>query len=284
MSKIGWVLLAFAAIPGAAPSAVHAADLEATLNARWRGAAVVATVPLFSSCDGFYNDNQVVGTRVESRARRRFEPGEAARVERVGVKRDRVDLFLDVAEGVLAERRDGPFTLYDELICKVQLQVPVPPRSAPAAVEARLAELLELHDSLPEAEASRAWNGRRREPYPEGYEQTLAAYQVWKAQQANAAVQARMERAIEDAARVEDQLRDDPDYLAGFAAGVDKVRNRSFGDCPSLVSSSFSPDSGKGDRSGTWRRGWEDGQRLAYNLELLRHLKDCFVPVPPPGT
>lgn len=277
MSKTGWVILLLAL-----PAVAGAADLEGALNARWRCAAVIATVPLFSSCDGFYNDNQVVGTRVESRARRRFEPGEAARVERIGVKRDRVDIFLDLAEGVLAERRDGPFTLYDELTCKIQLQVPVPPRSDPAAVEARLAELLERHGDVQEAETSRAWNRRRREPYPEGYEQTLAAYQVWKAQQANAAVQARMEKAIDEAARIEDQLRDDPDYLAGFAAGVEKVRNRSFGDCPSLVSSYFSLDSAKGDRNSSWRRGWEDGQRLAYNLELLRHLKDCFVPVPGP--
>lgn len=157
----------------------------------------------------------------------------------------------------------------------------MPPGAEPAAVEARLVELLELHDQPEEARASELWNGRRREPYPEGYEETLAAYEVWKASQANAAVQARMDRAIEEAVRINDQLRSDPDYLAGFAAGVEKVRGRSFGACGNLVNDFFSPESARGDRSSQWRRGWEDGQRLAYNLELLDRLKECFVPVPP---
>ena len=37
---------------------------------------------------------------------------------------------------------------------------------------------------------------------------------------------------------------------------------------------------GKPDR---WQDGYEDGQRLAFHLELLRTLARCFVPVPPPG-
>jgi hypothetical protein len=283
MHRTRWLSLLLLGLPAllSTASLAAAADIETTLGSRWRGGWVVARVPLSSSCDGFYNDNEVLGTRVDSSARRRFEAGEMARVERIGIKRGRVDVFLDLAEAVLAERRDGPFTLYDELTCKIQLQVPVPPGSDAAAIEARLAELLELHDQPEEVRASEAWNGRRREPYPEGYEETLAAYETWKASQANAAVQARMERAIEEAVRVNDQLRSDPDYLAGFAAGVEKVRGRSFGACGNLVSDSFSPESAKGDRGSQWRRGWEDGQRLAYNLELLDRLKECFVLVPP---
>ena len=59
--------------------------------------------------------------------------------------------------------------------------------------------------------------------------------------------------------------------------GVEKAKDRHHGDCPSLLRSTFSPDS-KGD--GDWKRGYEDGQRLAWNLELLRRLKDCFLPIP----
>jgi hypothetical protein len=263
----------------AVPAPSYAVDVEASLNARFRGGWVVVRLPVFSSCDGFYNDNEVVGARIDSRARRRFEAGELARVERIGVKRGRADVFLDLAEGVLDERREGPFTLYDERTCKIQLRVPVPDRADLAAIEARFAELLELHEAAERAAASPLWNGRRREPYPEGYEQTLAAYEVWKAQQANAAVQERMDRAIEEAARITDRVSSDTEYLAGFAAGVEKVRDRGFGGCESLMSASFSPDSGKSDRGSQWRRGYEDGQRLAYDLELLRRLKDCFVPV-----
>jgi hypothetical protein len=258
------------------PIAAHAAGLEDTLNSLWKGGWAVVKLPISSSCDGFYNDNDVVGARVESKARRRFEAGELVRVERVGPKRGRVDVFLDLAEAVLEQRRDGPFTLYDTLNCRIQLRVPIPERADSEAAEARLAELLELHGSEREAEASPAWNGRRREPFPENYEQTLAAYESWKAAQTNVAVQDRMDRAIEEAARINDRLRSDPEYLEGFAAGVDRGKDRHHGDCPSLLRSSFSPE-GKGD--GDWKRGYEDGQRLAWNLELLRKLKDCFVPV-----
>jgi hypothetical protein len=262
------------------PAGAGAANLEDDLNAHWRGGWTVVNVAVASSCDGFYNDNDVVGTRADSKARRRFEAGELARVERIGAKRGRIDVFLDLVEGVLEERRDGPFTLYEPTTCRIQLRVPIPERPDSAAVEARLAELLELHRGEREAEASPSWNGRRQEPFPEGYEQTLAAYETWKAAQTNTAVQARMDSAIDEAARINDRLRSEPEYLEGFAAGVEKVRDGHLGDCPSLLSRSFSPDSGSGGKSSDWKRGYEDGQRLAWNLELLRKLKSCFVPVP----
>lgn len=241
---------------------------------------MVVRIPLASSCDGFYNDNEVIGSRVDSKARRRFDAGELVRVERIGVKRGRVDVFLDLAEGVLEEYQDGPFTLYDPRTCKVQLQVPVPERSGAGAVEARLGELLELHGSIRAAEASPAWNGRRREPFPEDYEETLAAYESWKAARTNAAVQERMDEAIEEASRLADRVRTGSDYPEGFAAGLEKVRDLSFGDCPSLLTRSFSPSSADSGKSADWRRGYEDGQRLGFDLELLRRLRDCFVPVP----
>lgn len=257
------------------------ADLEKDLNARWRAAIVVVRVPIASSCDGFYNDNDVVGNRVDSKARRRFEAGELARVERIGVRRGRADVFLDLSEGVLEEIHDGPFTLYEPRNCKIQLRVPIPDRADPAQAGARLSELLELHRSVREAEASPLSNGRRREPFPEGYEETLAEYESWKAARTNAAVRERMDDAIEEASRIADRLRPSPEYLDGLAAGVEKVRDRSYADCPSLPGTYFSPDSAGSGKSSDWKRGYEDGQRLAFNLELLRRLKECFVPVPP---
>jgi hypothetical protein len=252
------------------------------LNARWRGGTVVVMIPLVSNCDGYYNDNDVIGSRVASKARRRFDEGETARVERIGVKRGRLDVFLDLAEGVLEEYQDGPFTLYDPRACKIQLKVPIPDRSDAGAVEKRLAELLELHDSARAAEASPAWNGRRREPFPEDYERTLAAHASWKAAQTNAAVQERMDDAIEEAARIADRVRTGPEYAQGLADGLEKARDLSFGECPSLLTRSFSPSSGGGGKSSDWKRGYEDGQRLGFDLELLRRLRGCFVPVPHP--
>lgn len=262
------------------PAGVRAGDLEESLNVHWRGGWVVVRPALASSCDGYYNDNFVAGDRAESSARRRFDPGEVARVERLDVKRGRVDVFLDLSEGVLEERHDGPFTLYDPKECKIQLQVPVPARAEAGAVEARLAELFELRNSRQDAEASPDWNRRRRPPFPENYEQTLAAYESWKAAQVNAAVMARLDDAIDDAARINDRMHSEPEYLEGFAKGVERGRDRWQGDCPSLLRATFSPDSG-GGKSSDWRRGYEDGQRLAWNLELMHRLKECFVPVPP---
>lgn len=264
----------------AAPALAHAAGLEETLNARWRGAFVVVRVPVASDCDGYYNDNDVVGNRADSKARRRFKAGELAHVERIGVRRGRVDVFLDIAEGVLREFEDGPFTLYEPETCKIQLRVPVPDRADAAGVELRLGDLLELHESARAAEASPAWNHRQREPFPEDYDRTLAAYESYKVARTNAAIEERMDDAIEEASRITDQIRSDPEYLEGFAAGVDEVRDRYYGDCGSLLTSSFSPDTRSG-KSSDWKRGYEDGQRLSYNLEILRKLKGCFVPVPP---
>ncbi|HBL32101.1 MAG TPA: hypothetical protein DD490_35200 [Acidobacteria bacterium] len=262
-------------------SVVSGADPEGELSARWQGGTVLVRLPIASSCDGFFNDNDVVGSRVDSKARHRFDAGEVARVDRINVKRNRVDVQLELSEGVLEEVQDGPFTLYDAKVCKVQLKVPVPDRSDGAAVDRRLAELLERVGSVREAEASPGWNGRRRASYPPDYEETLAAHAAWKAAQVNAAVQARMDDAIEEAARVTDRVRAEPDYLDGFAAGLDKARDLYYGDCPSLLTKTFSPSSGGGGKSSDWRRGYEDGQRLGFHVELLRYLRGCFVPVPP---
>lgn len=262
--------------------AAASADLESELNARYRGGRVIVRVPLYSNCDGFYNDNEVLGTRVNSKARRSFEAGELARVERIGVKRGRVDVFLDLAEGVLAERQDGPFTLYDPLSCQVQLQVSLPGRPDLATAEAALAALLTLHDDTRAAEASPAWNRRRRAPFPEGYEETLAEHQAWKAAETNAAFQEELEESVEEAAQIAQRIRSDAEYLEGFAAGVERQRGRNSSDCGTLLGGYFSPDSASGKGS-DGRRGYEDGQRLVYHLERARRLHDCFVPVPPPA-
>ena len=256
------------------------ADLESEINARYRGGYVVVKLPIASNCDDYYNDNDVVGSQVDSKSRRRFESGEVARVERVGAHRGRVDVFLDLNEQILDEIHDGPFTLYEPRSCKIQLRIPVPDRSGASQVEARLGDLLELHDSAREAEASKAWNGRRRPPFPEGYEKTLADYQAWKAAQRNAAVRERMDSAIEEASQAADNVRTDAEYLQGFAEGMEKGRDAGFGDCGSLVDASFSSSSGGSGKGSDWRRGYDDGQHLGWNLELLRRLRECFVPVP----
>lgn len=263
------------------PSLASAAKVEDELNARWRGGWVDVKVPISSSCDGYYNDNEVVGLRTTSKARERFDDGETAQVERIDVKRSRVDVYLDLGEELLVERVEGPFTLYDARRCKIQLRIPVPARSEAEAIEARLAELLELHDSRREAEASKSWNRRRLAPLPKDYDRTLGLYATWKAEQTNIAVQERMNDAREEAARISSRRRSNTEYMSGYADGMDKGRRMYMpSDCASLLTATFSYDSRKG--SDDWQEGYEDGQRASWNLELLNRLGKCFVPVPPP--
>jgi hypothetical protein len=265
-----------------APPPAAAQDLETALNARYRGGWVIVRVPVASDCGGLYTDNTVVGMRTDSKGDHRFEAGELARVEKVEVRMGgRVDLFLDLAEQLLAPYPDGPFTLYTPLSCRVQLELGAQRRAPVAEVEQALVGLVELHGEARGAEASPAWNGRRRGEYPEGYERTLAEHAAWKAEQVNLAVDARFAEAVEEATRISDRIREDPDYLAGFAAGVIEVRDDYLGDCPALLGAHIYPSDERG-KSAAWNDGYADGQRLAFALELMRLLRGCYVPVPPP--
>lgn len=209
------------------------------------------------------------------------------------MKRSEVHLFLSLAEPVLVGRLDGPFRLFDERSCRVQLMLELERATIAAgdvgAVLARLAQVLEVHPSLEAVRSSERWNGRQREPYPEDYPETLARYAVWQAEQVNAAVAARSDQALDDALRGLERLRTEPAYMDGFAAGVESARSWSDSVCNSLVAVSFGaverqpPRERNGDRA--WCQGFRDGQELTFNLLLADRLRGCFVPVPtlPPG-
>jgi hypothetical protein len=277
----------FALLVLAAALPARAADLERVLNARWQGAWVVLTTPVWSDCDERYTNDEVVAGRATGDGVR-FDPGELAQVHKLGVKRTRLEVLVDLDEGFLLPRRDGPYTLYDDAHCRVELLIDVPRevvRTGDAkAAEAVLAPLVERYDREGDARASATWNRRRKQPLPPGYERTLAEYQTWKAAQVNGAIQERLDHALDDAARVSESLRDDPAYLDGFAAGAQQARGGYFGDCDWLLSSSFfafkhSP--GRGERE--WKQGYDDGQLLVFSVEVARRLRGCFVPPPPAG-
>jgi len=272
----------------------HAGDLEDALEAHWRGAWVVTLTETFSGCDGVYTNNHVEGTLVSARDHSRFEQGELARVSKVNLKRSRVDLYLELAEPVLRPRQDGPFTLFDERACRLQMMVELPREVVkagdPGRVNTILASALERHPSAELARLSGSWNRRQRQPYPADYELTLARHATWKAEQVNIAVQAQLDRAAEEARRSADGVRRDPDYLDGLAVGIEAARSWYAPGCDELVDLSFSSleDGAPSDHRGSsdadrrWRQGFSDGQRLVYGLELLRRLPGCFVPIPPP--
>ena len=57
---------------------------------------------------------------------RRFDAGELVKIDKVKVKRSRVDLLTTFSEPVLVASQDGPFELYHERECKAQLIFEVP--------------------------------------------------------------------------------------------------------------------------------------------------------------
>lgn len=263
-----------------------ASSLEDRLEGELRGAWVVIGTEVYSSCDAYYNDNTVNPGGVASKASRRFEPGELGKVDKVKVKRSRVDLLVTLDQPILASRLDGPFELYDERSCKLQLIFEMPRewlrREDLDQVRGRLLETVTTFRDRAAAQAEERWNGRQREAYPDGYELTLARHARWQAEQLNAAVAARLDQAVHDAADIADDVRSDPGYLEGFAAGLAKMRERWPPDCDgaittTLYSAAESPPSGSKD---AFKRGWQDGQALLFNLRLAERLRGCFVPVP----
>ncbi|MCZ6506987.1 MAG: hypothetical protein O7A04_02910, partial [Acidobacteria bacterium] len=258
---------------------------ERQLNAVWRGAWVVSRIAAHSNCDGRYTNNQVNGDLVSGHGRQLFERGELGRVKRINLNRRNIEVFIDLVEPLLVEYQDGPFVLYDEISCKIELRIPRPPGND-VAFDAAIAAALLRHTSPSAAEASPEWNQRRRDPYPEGHEETLAEYEAWQAEQYNLAVQAALDESISTAARLMGRIENDTEYLAGFGAGIDHARREYFSDdCDTLLSMTrygFVHNAPDGSSSG-FEDGYEDGQLLFLHVERSAHLGDCFL-VPLPGS
>ena len=285
-----WSLVALACLLAAAASAN--ADFEDDVERAWVGAWVVARVETSSDCLGAYNNNEVRGRLASSKGSRRFAEGELARVDKVKVKSDRVDLYLSVAEPVLVPRTDGPFTLFDERSCRIQLMVDVPREAIKGRrmddVDAQLLEVVERHESETAARRSRAWNGRERDPYPRDYEETLARHAAWKAEEVNRALASSRMAALDATSQALERVTEDPDYLAGFSAGVDAQRSRSTPSCSDLAGVRFEsgeqrPPSnrrGSSPNERAFQRGFRDGQLLAWGTRVARAVEGCFVVLP----
>ena len=267
-----------------------AANLEDELTGRWRGSWVVLRLDVRSDCGGPYTNNRVNGRRVSSSGIQSFHAGELAQIDRVNLHRSRIDLKVTLTEPVRTAWQDGPFTLYRQTSCRVELETELP-RSAVAkrdfaAVERALGQALERYDARDEAEASKAWNRREVEGYPEGYDDTLAEYGRWKAEQVNVAVRDRIVQAQAETDRVAARIDSDSDYVAGFAEGVERARAIGWPTCDELVHvgvDGFVARAGAEERTDAQRRhdrGFEDGQRLLVSLELARRLPGCFVDAP----
>ncbi|MBI3507253.1 MAG: hypothetical protein HY059_20650, partial [Proteobacteria bacterium] len=120
-----WLLVAVVASL-ALSTQFFASSLDRSIESRWRGAWVVTKVPVQSDCSGLHTDNAVSGTLVSSRGRFSFRAGELARIDKIDLHRARVDLVLSLPEPILVTTQDGPFTLYNEVRCPLELDIDVP--------------------------------------------------------------------------------------------------------------------------------------------------------------
>jgi len=265
-----------------------ASELGDRLDRELKGGWGVLELEVYSACGGTYSNNEVGAAGVASKARHRFAAGELVKIDNIKVKRQRVDLMLTLDAPLRVSHMDGPFELYDQRSCRVQLMVYVPRELVKNAdLEGLLTEVKKhftLYSSRDDAEMSDVWNGREMEPLPDDYEETLHRHAVWKAEQINAAVRNGIDHSLSEAAEAIDDLDDDTDYLAGFGEGAEKMSGFSVTNCDSLLSVSFTSyrKSAPADKSRSWKDGWDDGQRLVLHVLLADRLQSCLVPVPAP--
>jgi hypothetical protein len=286
------LILAAALIAALGPASVAAGELENSLERQWRGAWVLTGLDAYADCAGIHTNNDISGALVQGRGQYRFKPGELARVQSIDLKRASVEIALSFQEPLLHSFQDGPFTLYREIRCLVDLNVELPRELVSGkdlkGINAVLQPVLTRYLSPEDATRARAWNRRVRDPFPADYERTLALHDAWKAEQANAAVQARIDQAREETARLVDRISNDPDYLRGFAAGIEVMRSQDLTRCSDILGRDFatiapSPErllaSMASDAAARTKRGYQDGARMVFGLESLRRLPECMVPV-----
>lgn len=307
LRRVWPVAAALAAALAGTLTAAHAATFQDTLAARWRGAWVVTSAETYSDCVAAYTGNRINGRLVSGRASLRFKSGELAKVDSVDLKRSRLDLKLSYPEPVLRAYQDGPFTLYDEALCRVELQIELPREMVKskdvAGVERLLRPVVERHSTEDGARASKEFNERECDPYPSDYSKTVAKHAAWRAEQTNLAIRTSIDHLVDEASRITERIGEDPDYISGFVQGVEAGRAPHPVACPDLMAlASGTPPGYALPGSGTVsqaarrsqvspisteaqarrQRGYQDGLRLSLGLDAIRRLPACFVAVPDP--
>lgn len=270
----------------AAPAAAGA--LQKEIKSRWLGAWIVTRVDVYSDCSGLHTNNRINGDLVKSSGSHRFHDGELARLNKVDLNRSRLDLMLSLTQPILVPSPDGPFTLYKELNCKVELEVEIPRDVVKSQnvdeIEKAMLQIVERHSNEDSATSSAAYNGRERDPYPDDYEQTLHAHAVWTAEQTNQAILAKIERAKRETRQLADRITSDADYLEGFLSGVETAKAQDLNACSRLMTIDLDRRSGSSQPDDAQQarilRGRTDGSNLIYSLAMERNLPDCLVELP----
>jgi hypothetical protein len=286
LKRYGLAALVLGLISTAAP--INAGSFEDAVRSRWRGAWIVTEIETFSICNGNYYNNDVSGQYVAARAGRPFQPGELAKVDKLQVNRKKIELMVTIGGMNLLPRQDGPFTLYDQRSCKIELEIAIPRDVVKARdveeVDRLLATVAQRFSTREAAFDSSDWNGREADDYPADYDRTLAHHAVWRAEETNRVIDEQLDQSLLTANELAREVDGNPSYLAGFAQGARKMREWRERDCGRLVGSTAvtfrlkAPDEYTDNT--TWCAGFYDGQALVYNLAVLSRLRGCYVDVP----
>lgn len=326
-----------AALAASAPG--RADPLDDQLAARWEGRWVVLKTEIASVCGEAYTNNRLRGGQVdtgkggwERRLQRfgrflaertvgedevpselaealPFAAGELAAVRRLRVGNQRVDLSVDLQGRRLLPYEHGPFTLFHEARCKVELQFEVPreivKRGDLGELEEILTHAVERYDSERQARDSNRWNRRGDDAYPEDYDETLRRYVAWR----NAEIDRGLRDAMDLIAGLAARLGATSGYFDGFFRGVERIEpvlaRRS---CERLVgvdagellqkpgmgvattasglAGTVTVDGPSGESESTVvvdRQAFEDGQRLRHALAVLERLPGCRLPAEEAG-
>jgi hypothetical protein len=270
--RISSIAGALAAVAFAAPAA--RADVEADLKRDLVGWLGVSRSGLASECTDHYTDNTVAGGKVSGKVGERFAAGELVRVDNVKIGAfSGLEVNLSLVEPFRLTWKDGPYTVYDQRRCRVQLHFDVSREVRKDAAKARaaIAAAVSLHDHEEAAKADPAWNRRKVEAYPANWEATKKEWEGWKRSQQNRRVREKIEEIATQSDRILDYMPSDAKYLASFGAGAE-ARSDSWSDCESALEATFST-SGSGEDT----RGWADGQYVAWAARLAMELSDCYV-------
>ena len=279
---LAWVALALPASPASAGAA------EDALRVSWVGRWVVLRTAARSNCDARYTNNLMRGPLPDSSGAHRFEPGELGRVENLHLQRSRIDVLVTLDEPLRVEFRDGPFQLYEQLECRVELRLPVPRAAVKQGdvqqLDALVRNTLERYEDRDSAAGSPTWSRRQVEPLPPDHEERLAAYEAWKQEQLYRALRERLHEALDRAADIAHRADEGVAYARGFASGAREADHDRFDytDCEDLPSVYFSERRGKppegldGRDERDWRDGFKDGQRLLFEIILARRLERCL--------
>ena len=270
-----WPAFGFAAASG---------DLEEALRREWLGSFVLLERAAQSDCGPLFTNNEVMSDRLVSNGAYRFEAGELGHVTKVDLKRARVDLLIELVEPLLVDFVDGPFTLANQVPCRIELlfalERPVVKRGDFASVDAALSTVAARFDAEDAARAAETYNGRQVEPLPEDHEETWNEYTRWK-----------IAGAIDHAGSEIDRLQrkasyePDPEHALGFAAGLRHYHSPPD-DCMLAAAATASYYSGSvpsgydKDQKRDWEEGYDDGAKLAFYTTLLPRLSSCLVAVP----